>query len=338
MSIPKKIRLGNKNVGEGEPVFLVAEIANAHNGSIDTAKHMIDELRDSGVDSIKFQLHIVEAEMISEHPKFHTQKQRSLSLEELKVLKKYTEDRGMYFLCTPFSREAADQLELIGVDAFKIGSGELTDLSMIEYIAKKGKTMILSTGMSELSEIDATVAILKKYNTPFMLLHAVSVYPPAYEQLNLGVITTLRERYEVPIGLSDHTPEIYSAIAAVPLKAAFIEKHYTLDRNQSGTSDHKVSLEPHEWKELASAVRKIEKACSEQKIILPEEKKVIDWARHAVVALTDIEVGTTIETSMVGTKRPLWDGIPASELAKVIGRKTKRTLKADTLIKWTDLE
>ncbi len=332
-----KFHLGNKIIGEGQPIFLIAEIANAHEGSIETAKKMVDAIKDSGVDSVKFQLHIHEAEMIPEHPKFLTQKKRSLSLTEIIELKKYTEDAGLYFLCTPFSREAADQLESIGVDAFKIGSGETANLPLMNHIAKKGIPTILSTGMTELAEIDATVEVFKKYNTPYMLLHSVSAYPPKYEDLNLGAIKVLQERYNVPVGLSDHTAEIYSAIAAVPLKAALIEKHYTLDRATIGTSDHKVSLEPQEWFTLVDAVRKIEKACGESKVIHDTERSVIDWAKQSVVTLVDIPAGTIIEENMVWTKRPLGKGIPANDLDSVIGKKAKISIKANTQIHWHDI-
>jgi N-acetylneuraminate synthase len=328
---------GDTVIGEGKPVFLVAEIANAHEGSIETAKKMVDALKGSGVDSIKFQLHIHDAEMLPTHPKFLTQQKRSLTLAEIIEIKKYTEEAGFYFLCTPFSREAADQLESIGVDAFKIGSGEVTNPLLMEHIAQKGKPTILSTGMTELDELDETVAIFKKYGTPYMLLHSVSEYPPTYAHLNLGAIASLRERYGVPVGLSDHTPEIYSAIAAIPFQAALIEKHYTLDRNTVGTSDHKVSLEPNEWKTLVDAVRKIEQACGSDKKILDDERAVMDWAKQSLIALQDIPEGTVITKEMVWAKRPLGKGIPAKHIHKVLGKKATRTIDANTQLFLDDI-
>ena len=160
----KSITLGGKKVGEGAPIFIVAEVANTHEGNFETAIKMIDALDSSGVDAVKFQLHIPEAEMLPSHPKFSTMKQRSLSISQIAKLKEYTESRGFYFLCTPFSREAVDALDDLGVDAFKVGSGEVSDPAFIEYVARKEKTMILSSGMSTLEEITAARNITKKHN------------------------------------------------------------------------------------------------------------------------------------------------------------------------------
>ena len=335
-NIPKNIKnitLGNRKVGEGEPAFIIAEIANAHEGNFDTAIRMIDALSGSGVDAIKFQLHIPEAEMLPSHPKFNTTKQRSFSIAQLAKLKDYTESKGFYFLCTPFSREAVDALDALGVEAFKVGSGEVSDPAFVEYVARKKKTIILSSGMSTLEEIAEAKNIAARHNAPCAVLHCVWENPVRYEHINLAVIPKLRELFQVPIGLSDHTPEIFSAIAAVPYGVAIIEKHYTLDRNQQGTSDHKVSLEPGEFKVLVDAVRKIEKACGSEKQIWKEEESVAEWARHAVVSVRDIAEGEIITAEAISTKRPLYDGIPANEMAQVIGKKANCAIPKDSLIK-----
>ena len=337
MEAAASIKICNKDIGEGFPVFIVAEVANAHNGDFETAKRMIEIIKDTGVDAVKFQLHIPEEEMIRRHPKFESMQKRSLSAGEISELKKIAEGFGLCFLCTPFSPRAADELEAMGVVAFKVGSGEMTNLPLLEHIAKKGKPVIISTGMSNFDEIEEAVQAMKKFSAPYIVLHTVSLYPPRYEALNLAMIKVLRERFKVPIGLSDHTPEIFSAIASVPYGVNLIEKHYTLDRNQSGTGDHKISLEPQEWKILVDGIRKIEKACGSEKRILDEEKEGISWARHGVVALEDISAGETILASSVGAKRPLADGIPAKELPKVVGSKAARDIKKDELIKWEDL-
>lgn len=333
-----KVKLGEKFIGPGEPIFLIAEIANCHNGDFDTAKRMVEVISGVGVDAVKFQLHIPEAEMTGDHPKFVTQGQRTLSITELRELKKQVESSGLYFLCTPFSREAADQLEKINCDVFKIGSGEMTDLPFIEYIAKKRKPMLVSTGMSTLEEIEDAVNLIRSYGTPFMLFHTISIYPPPYERLNLGMIPVLKERFGVPIGLSDHTYEIFSAIAAVPYGVSCIEKHYTLNRNQVGTSDHKVSLEPQEWRVLVDGVRKIEKACGSEKTIFPEERSVIEWARHSIVSVKDIPAGAIITADAISTKRPLFKGIPAKDLTKVIGKRVICHIPRDTRLTWGVLE
>lgn len=335
----RKIKLGGRLVGEGEPIFIVAEVANTHEGKFDTAIKMVERAVGIGVDAVKFQMHIPEAEMIKAHPKYVTQGKRALSIAELVKLKRFAESGGLHFLCTPFSRQAADQLEDIGVGVFKIGSGEMTDLPFLEYVAKKGKPIILSTGMSDWHEVEEAVKLIKiRYQLPLLLVHCVSVYPPEYRMLNLGVIKRLREYFGGPVGLSDHTPEIFSSIAAIPYGISFLEKHYTLDRKQIGTSDHRVSIEPQEFRMLVDGVRKIELACGNTKAILDEERPVIEWARHAVVSLKDIPAGNVIYADAVSTKRPLYDGIPAKYLSCVIGRKARNDIAGDSLIRWEDLE
>ena len=329
----KTITLGKKKVGEGEPVFVIAEFGTMHNGNFETATKMIDALDGSGVDALKFQLHIPEEEMLRSHPKFETMRQRSFSAEQIFKLKKYIESKGFYFLCTPFSKKAVDILDGFGVDAFKIGSGEVSNSPFIEYVARKKKTIILSSGLSTLEEITEAVNIIKKQNVPCALLHCTWENPVNYEDLNLGFIPKLREFFDIPIGLSDHTPEIFSAIAAVPYGVSIIEKHYTLDRNQPGTSDHKTSLLPEEFKILVDAIRKIEKACGSEKRIQEGEKEVVKWACHAVVSIKDIAAGEIITAEAVSTKRPLYDGIPAKEIANVIGKRAKCAIPKDSLIK-----
>lgn len=334
----KSFRIGKRSIGPGEPIFLIAEVANCHEGDFDTAKKMVEVIARSGVDAVKFQLHIPAAEMTHDHPKFTTQGKRALSAVEIQKLKTLVESKGLLFLCTPFSREAADELEAMGVDVFKIGSGEMSDPDFIEHVAKKGKPMLVSTGMSSLEEIDRAVDIMQRYKVPFLLFHCVSIYPATYERLNLGVIKLLQERYHAPIGLSDHTSEIFSAIASVPLGVSAIEKHYTLDRNTVGTSDHKVSLEPSEWTMLVDGVRKVERALGTEKRILDEEKPVIEWARHSVVAVCDIRVGTVISREMLTTKRPLYNAIPAHKLLSVIGKRARCDISRDSRINHHDIE
>jgi N-acetylneuraminate synthase len=338
MATSPTVRIGHKEVGGTNPVFVIAEIANCHEGKIDIAREMVDKIAGSGVDAVKLQLHIPEAEMLKSHPKFHTQGGRSLSLDELKELKHYIESKGLLFLCTPFSREAADQLETLDVAAFKIGSGEVSDPDFIDHIARIGKPMIISTGMMELDELDEAVRIIKSHNTPLIILHAISLYPTPYNRLNLLTIPMLKERYQVPVGLSDHTPEIYSAIASLSLRPALIEKHYTLDRNTVGTSDHKVSLQPEEFIELVSAIRKLEPAMGERVGILEEEQQVIAWARHAVVSTRAIKKGETFTKENISTKRPLYDGIPAKRLADVVGKTATKDIEADALLHNEDVD
>lgn len=332
-----EVKIGKHILGEGRPTLIVAEIANCHNGSFETAKLMVDKIADTGVDAVKFQLHIPSAEMIPSHPKFKTQTQRSLNPKQIAKLKKYVEDKRLLFICSAFSREAADELVKMGVSAIKIGSGEVSDLPLLEYVAKKGLPMIVSTGMTSWAEIKDAVRVMKKRHVPFVLLHCVSIYPNVYNKLNLRTIESLRKQFNVPVGWSDQVPEIYSAIGAMAFAPAIVEKHYTLDRNQPGTSDHKVSIEPAEFLEMVNAIRKLETAYGEKKGVLKEEKEVISWARHSVVSTRPIPRGKIISTSDISTKRPLNRGVPAKYFSKIIGKKSTRDIKKDTIIRWSDV-
>jgi len=269
-------------------------------------------------------------------PIFDLIKRVELSKADHEKLMNHAKKKGILFLSTPFSKEAVDLLDELGVPAFKIGSGEMTNLPLVEYIASKGKPMIVSMGMSTLAEIKETVDLLKRKKVKFALLHCTSTYPTAYEDINLGFMKKLEKEFSVPIGLSDHSIGIYTALGAVALGACIIEKHFTISRNWPGP-DQKVSIEPQELAELVRGVRAIEKALGTSKKVLVAEKPVQAFARESVVALVDIKKGSTIKKNMIWTKRP-GTGIPAKEFNKVLGKKARIDIKKDRLIKWDDLE
>lgn len=319
------------------PTLVVAEVANTHEGNRATAIEMVQRLSGTGVTSIKFQLHLPEAEMIRSHPKFHTQTARSLSLADLKELKLLVEELGMNFLCTPFSREASDELERLRVSAMKIGSGEVTDPDFVRHVARKGIPTILSTGMTSPLELDRATSIFLEHATPFMLLHCISVYPTPNELLRLDTIQRLKERYGIPIGFSCHTPNVRAPLMAAALGARVLECHYTLDRATAGTSDHRVSLQPLEFAELVDSLRELEAARGVREGILPEEQPTISWARHAVVTVRPVAKGQTIRREDISTKRPLFDGVPADQIDQVIGAVAANDLGADELVRRGDL-
>jgi sialic acid synthase SpsE len=198
--------------------------------------------------------------------------------------------------------------------------------------------MIVSTGMTELNEVDETVAVLKDAGAPFALTHCVSAYPCPYDRVNLGVIPMYRQRYGVPIGLSDHSIGIYTSLGAVALGACIIEKHFSLDRTQPGP-DHKSSIEPHDLAELAKGCRAVWEARGDRREIFPEEREIVAWARESVVSIKPIRAGAVIAPDMVTVKRPSpGDGaIAAKELDAVIGRKAARDISADRQILWSEL-
>jgi N-acetylneuraminate synthase len=327
-------------IGERRPVVVIAEAACEHLGDLEVAKRMVDAAKAAGADIIKFQLHLPE-EMIPGSVQFwagsmdEVLAKFNLSLEDHRALMRYCEDAGIQYLCTPFCARAADLLEELGVPAFKTGSGEMTNLPMLRRIARKGKPMIVSTGMATLEEVEETVAVLKAERAPLVLMHCTSAYPPRYEQINLRVIPRLRERFGVLVGHSDHTPEAWTALGAVAMGAVVVEKHFTLDRALKGPDFH-ISLEPSEFRTMVEGIRKLEAALGDEKRVYPEEAVVRDWAHHSVVSLCDIPKGAVITPAMIGVKRP-GRGIPAKHLEACYGRTAARAIPRDSLLRWEDV-
>ena len=294
----KDIKFGSIIIGENKPAVIIAEIACQHNGSMRSAKRLVDAAKKAGADITKFQLHIAEAEMVPGTIKFWggsmdkiLKRTRFRTSKEHKEIKNYCKKVGIQYLCTPFCSEAADVLETVGVDAYKTGSGELTNLPMMRHIARKGKPMIVSTGMCKMEEIADTVRVLKSEKVPFILMHCLSEYPPKYEHMNLGLIKELKERFGIIVGSSDHSTEIYFAIAAVALGAKVIEKHFTLPGLHG--PDDTVSLKPVEFKEMVSAIRKIELALGSKKIISKKKENRRNCAGGGVCSASCIFIFET---------------------------------------------
>lgn len=352
MKVSRKIKIGNKWIGENEPVFVIAEAGINHNGDIELAKKLVDVAVDAGADAIKFQTFKAENVVTKNAPKADYQvkntkstesqysmiKKLELSEEEFRELYKYARNKGIIFLSTPFDFESADFLEELGVPAFKVSSADLTNLPFLEYIAEKGKPIILSTGMGTLGEIEEAVnTIINAKNKDIILLHCITNYPAEFESLNLRVIQTLKETFKLPVGFSDHSLGIYAPIAAVALGAVVIEKHFTLDKNLPGP-DHKASLNPEELKEMIRAIRLIEKALGDGiKRPTPEEIEIKKVVRRSIVAKVDIPKGTVITKDMITFKRP-GTGLSPKYYREVIGRQARRYIKADELISWWDVE
>jgi sialic acid synthase SpsE len=335
------LAIGRVVVGEGRPTVIVAEAACEHLGSLEVAKRMVDAAKEAGADVIKFQLHLPE-EMLPGSIEFwggsmdEVLERYNLDIDAQAELLAYCDEVSIQYLCTPFSAAAALLLDGIGAPAFKTGSGELTNVPMQRTMARTGRPMIVSTGMATLEEIDLTVAVLREEGATFMLTHCTSAYPPRYEQINLGVIATLRERYGALVGFSDHTPEPWTAVGAVALGAPLVEKHFTLDRDLKGPDWH-VSLEPPELATLVDGIRKLEAALGDEKIVHPEEAVVRAWAHHSVISLVDIPAGATLGPDDIGVKRP-GSGIPARHMEELYGAVAARDVPADTPLTWEDVE
>ncbi|MFC1516098.1 N-acetylneuraminate synthase family protein [Thermodesulfobacteriota bacterium] len=328
-------------IGEENPAVTIAEAAVEHLGSLNVAKRMADVAKSIGADFIKYQLHLPEDEMIPNSIHFwggsldDVLAQYNLNISDHEALMTYCEDIGIQYLCTPFCSKAADILDELGAVAFKIGSGEMTNIPMIRSIAKKGKPMIVSTGMATLDEIDATVAVLVEEKTAFALMNCTSIYPAPYDKINLGFIPEMMNRYGVPVGHSDHTPDIWTSLGAVMKGAKIVEKHFTLKRDLKGP-DFEVSLEPEAFGMMIDAIRKLEMATGAEKRIFDEEAVVRDWAHHSVVSLCPIKKGTVLTEEMVGVKRP-GRGIPARHMHEFIGQVATRNIEMNELLAWEDI-
>lgn len=338
-----QLTIGSRRIGAGQPCFIIAEAGINHNGDVTLASELVHAAAEAGADAIKFQTHFPEHEMLRDgatasyvgESLFDLLTRTAISRDDHFTLRDLAAKKGILFLSTPFSREAADFLETVGVLAFKTGSGELTNLPLQQHIAKKGKPMIVSTGMSTPEEIDRTVQTVRAAGAPFALMHCTSTYPTPFEHVQLDYIPALQQKYGVPVGFSDHTLGNFMAFGAVAIGANLFEKHFTVSRSLPGP-DQQGSMEPAELTELVKGVRSIERARGATKAIQPGEQDVRNMALHSVVSVRDIPAGAAIGAADVWAKRP-GTGIPARQLTEVIGRTAKRAIDKDRLISWDDL-
>ena len=332
--------------------FVIAEAGVNHNGSFDLARQLVDQARLAGADAVKFQTFRAEKMVSRSAQKAQYQKRNTggadtqfemlerleLSDADHRALLAYCRDAGVTFLSSPFDAQSADLLDELGVTAFKIPSGELTNHALLRHIADKGKPLILSTGMSTLDEVtEAVDIIVASGNRRLSLLHCVTEYPAPVDEVNLRAMLTLRDAFGFAVGYSDHTQGFEIAVAAVALGARIIEKHFTLSRDMEGP-DHKASLEPDELKALIAAIRNVEQALGDGvKVPAPCEIKNIAIARKSVVAERDIAVGEPLSLENVAVKRP-GDGIQPRDLENIMGRTVAVDIEAGSVVSWEDLK
>ena len=330
-------------------VELVAEIAQAHDGSLGNAHAYIDALVGTGVHTVKFQLHIAEAES-SAHEPFRVQfsfeddtryaywQRMQFTPEQWAGLKTHCEQHDLEFLASPFSIAAVELLENLGVARYKIGSGETSNLLMLERIARTGKPIILSSGLSTFEDLDRSVAFLRPHGNALTLLQCTTSYPTEPSQIGLNVIGELRERYGLPVGLSDHSGTIYPGLAAVALGARMIEFHAVFDRRAFGP-DASSSLQIDEIRQLADGVRAISTALAhpidKTKLSVEPELRVMFGKSLAVNC--DLAAGSVLELVHLESKKPGDRGIPAQRYAEVVGRKLARALAAGDFLTDADL-
>lgn len=343
----KKIKIGNKFVGDGEPCLIIAEAGINHNGDISLAKKLIDVAKEAGADAVKFQTFRAEDLVSKKSPKakhvegeasfFDMIKSLELGKEEFKQIAEHARKKDIIFLSTPSDEWSTDLLYDLGVPAYKIASGDITNIPLLKYIAQKKLPIILSTGMANLGEIEEALnAIYSIGNKEVVLLHCVASYPTPLEEVNLRAIETLRQAFQVPIGFSDHTTSTIVPVVAAALGARVIEKHFTLDKNLPGP-DHKASANPDELKQVVEGIREFEVASgsSIKRCTRSEEGTKVAF-RRSIVARTDIPKGTKITKNMLAIKRP-GTGIAPKFLDIAVSRNAKRDIKSDEVIKWEDI-
>ena len=343
----KPVTVAGRKIEAGAPCFVIAEAGVNHNGRLDLALKLVDAAVAARADAVKFQTFKAERLVTRAAPKADYQKAATRAGEsQFEMLKKlelserdhlkllaYCKQRGIVFLSSPFDEASADFLCALGVPAFKIGSGELTNLPLLEHIARKKRPIMLSTGMAGLREVETAVrAIRRAGNDRVVLLHCVTQYPADPSTVNLRAMETMRKKFGVPVGFSDHTRGIEIAIGAAALGAAVIEKHFTLDRKMPGP-DQRASLEPQELAAMVYAIRVVQSALGDgRKKPQAAELKVTAVARKSLVAARAIRKGARVQKEDIAIKRP-GTGLPPSQIRAVLGRIAKANLPEGTVIK-----
>jgi pseudaminic acid synthase len=341
------LSIGGRPIGGGAPCFVIAEAGANHNRDLGLARELVAVAAEAGADAVKFQTYSAETLYTKKAPSFSyleplTDKSTWQLIKEIELPREWQAElaeearkRSILFMSTPFDRAAVDELEGLGVPAFKIASFEIVDLELIRYAASRGKPMILSTGMADYEDIqDAVGACRDVGNAEIVLLQCASLYPAPPERMNLRAMETMRRAFGTPVGLSDHTRGIHVAAAAAALGAAVIEKHFTLSRSLRGP-DHPFALEPGELRDLVRHVREVEAALGDGRKTgpAPAEREMHEKARRSLVAARAIVRGTRIARDMLAVKRPGF-GIRPKFLDLVVGRVAGVDIEEDTVITW----
>jgi len=352
MPMQRSFDIGKRRVGEGAPVYVIAEAGSNHDGRLDRAHSLIDVAVEAGADAVKFQTFsanriaaqaaIGATRLTDKFGRFggtlvDFYKKLELPAEWHRELQAYAADKGITFLSTPFDEAAADLLEKLNIPAYKIASFELVHLPLLRHVASKGKPVVLSTGMATLGEIEDALAVLSECgNDQVALLHCGIEYPVVMQDVHLAAMDTLRQAFPCPVGYSDHTLGLTVPIAAVARGASIIEKHFTLDRSLHGP-DHEFALTPDELKAMILAIRDTEAAIgSSIKRPLPSESVHHQRGRRSLFAVRDIAQGEVISRDMVAVLRP-GTGLAPKCLDIIVGRVARRAIAAHHPIMWEDV-
>lgn len=346
---PKHFRIAGRPVGEGSPCFVIGEIGQAHDGSLGTAHAYVDALARVGVDAVKFQTHIASEESTPHEPwrvRFSPQdetryaywKRMEFTPEQWAGLKRHCDEAGVIFLSTPFSLRAVEWLEKLETPAWKMASGEINNHALLEACGATGRPILLSSGMSSFAELDGALAVLAESKSPLALLQCTTQYPCPPEAIGLNVLAELERRYGCPIGLSDHSGEIYAGLAAVTLGANLLEVHATFSKQLFGP-DVVASLTPEQISSLLSGVRHIEAMLTspvDKDAVAVEMEPLRKLFNKSVVLARDLGAGSVLGREHLALKKP-GTGIPAREIERVIGKKLLRDLPADHLLSDEDI-
>lgn len=338
----------NSTLFNAMSTFIIAEAGVNHNGSIAFAKSLIEAAKASGADAVKFQTFRTESVVSTKAAKADYQKQTTDNNEsQFEMVKKlelgesdhreliaHCRQVGIAFLSSPFDEDSAEMLDRLGIEQFKVASGEITNLPFLEILGRLKKPLIISTGMSTLEEVDEAVKLIQSTgNTRLSLLHCVTEYPAPFDQINLRAMKTLSQKFHLPVGYSDHSAGIEIAVAAVALGAAIIEKHLTLDRNMPGP-DHQASIEPSVFKEMVAAIRHVERSLGDgSKQPAPCELNNMAIARKSIVAARNIKKGEVLTREHLAIKRP-GNGILPKEIVNVVGMIAKEDIRQDDIVMW----
>ncbi|MFN9110916.1 MAG: N-acetylneuraminate synthase family protein [Bacteroidota bacterium] len=329
--------------------FIIAEIAQAHEGSLGIAHSYIDALANCGVDAVKFQTHIAAAESsdaeqfrvnfsYEDNTRYDYWKRMEFTPEQWAGLKQHCEEKGLEFISSPFSIAAVDLLEKLKVKRYKIGSGELSNYLMLHKIAQTGKPIILSSGMSDWKELDETITFLKPFGNHLSLLQCTTAYPTPPKQWGLSAIEEMKERYQIPVGYSDHSADIYACLAAKTLGASILEFHVVFDHQMFGP-DAKASLTIEQVKHLVQGVRKIETAL--QHTHLKNDASGFDTLKtmfgKSLAVNKNLPAGHILSLDDLESKKPSNQGIPAKDFQSVIGKQLKQDLKQWSFLREEDL-
>ena len=340
------MKIGNRSIGPNEPPLVIAEIGINHGGDIGVAKNMVDLIASSGCECVKHQTHIIEDEMTEEAKSifppnadksiWDVMKECSLTLDEEKELKKHAENLGLIWISTPFSRKAVDFLDHIDVPAFKIGSGEADNLPLINHIAKKGKPIIMSTGMQSIQSLKNSVEILENSHVEYALLECTNLYPSPPEIVSLKGIEELKEAFpKALVGFSDHSIGPEMALASVALGACIVERHFTDTRYRNGP-DISCSMDPAELRLMIDRSVEIYKALKNPKQRTTPEEDVYKFARASIVADKDMPAGHIITEKDIWARRPGSGEIPGYKYHDVIGKKLRLAVKKNHQLEWSN--